>query len=97
MKLRRGKICEDVVIGGSPLHRVGGTLPVAESFGFVKALQAATAGHAFTSLCFSHWAAVCGDPWAAADPLATLVARIRLRNGLKPDSAPTVDDFRDRL
>jgi elongation factor 2 len=63
LKKRRGKVQQDVLVAGTPLHIVGGVLPVAESFGFVGELQSATAGHAFTTCSFSHWDPIGGDPW----------------------------------
>jgi len=71
-------------------------LPVAESFGFVQALRAATSGRAFPQCVFDHWEQLNGDPFEAGTTAGKIVADTRKRKGLKAE-IPALDNFVDKL
>jgi len=93
---RRGKIISDDLKIGTPLHSLKAYLPVAESFGFVAALRAATSGTAFATLMFSHWESLPGDVYDPDSRLHAVVKEIRARKNLKPE-IPTYLDYYDKL
>ncbi|KAI6251551.1 Pre-mRNA-splicing factor cwf10 [Erysiphe necator] len=59
---RRGHVLSDGPIGGTPLYRVNGLIPVIDSFGFETDLRIHTQGQANVSLVFDRWNIVPGDP-----------------------------------
>ncbi|RKF75150.1 Pre-mRNA-splicing factor cwf10 [Golovinomyces cichoracearum] len=59
---RRGHVLSDGPIGGTPLYRVDGLIPVIDSFGFETDLRIHTQGQATISLVFNRWSIVPGDP-----------------------------------
>ena len=59
---RRGHVLSDEPIPGTPLYRVGGLLPVIDSFGFGTDLRIKTQGRSMVSLVFDNWSIVPGDP-----------------------------------
>ena len=93
---RRGIVQGEEPIAGTPLVMLKAFLPVAESFGFVQALRAATSGRAFPQCVFDHWEELGGDPYEAGTQGGKIVADIRKRKGLKPE-IPSLDNFTDKL
>merc|ERR1711935_470187 len=67
---RRGIVCGEEPISGTPLVMIKAYLPVAESFGFTQALRAATSGRAFPQCVFDHWEELGGDPYEAGTRVA---------------------------
>merc|ERR1712001_518366 len=59
---RRGHVYEEAQVAGTPMFLVKAYLPVAESFGFVSSLRAATGGQAFPQCVFDHWEVMPSDP-----------------------------------
>jgi len=59
---RRGTILHDTPIGGTPLYRVVGMVPVIDSFGLETDIRVMTQGLATCLLHFARWDAVPGDP-----------------------------------
>jgi len=93
---RRGVVCEEEQLVGTPLNLVRAYLPVAESFGFTAALRGATAGQAFPQCVFAHWQPVNGDPKEPTSKTAMVVDAIRKRKGLK-EGIPALDNYLDKL
>jgi elongation factor 2 len=93
---RRGIVQGEEPIAGTPLVMLKAFLPVAESFGFVQALRAATSGRAFPQCVFDHWEELGGDPYEPGSQGGKIVADIRKRKGLKPE-IPGLDNFTDKL
>jgi len=93
---RRGVVCEEEQLQGTPLNLVRCYLPVAESFGFTAALRGATAGQAFPQCVFSHWQPVNGDPRDPTSKCAQVCEIIRKRKGLK-EGFPAINNFLDKL
>lgn len=71
-------------------------LPVAESFGFTKALRAKTNGKAFPNCAFDHWEVKSGNALDPADKLGKIILDIRKRKGLKV-SMPELSSYLDKL
>lgn len=93
---RRGIVQGEEPISGTPLVMLKAFLPVAESFGFVQALRAATSGRAFPQCVFDHWEELGGDPFDISSQGGKIVADVRKRKGLKVD-VPALDNFVDKL
>jgi len=93
---RRGIVCGEEPIAGTPLVIMKAYLPVGESFGFTQALRAATSGRAFPQCSFDHWEEMTGDPLAAGSKANELVESIRKRKGLKV-GVPPLEHFVDKL
>jgi elongation factor 2 len=96
LQKRGGKIVQDTVMAGTPLHVVEATLPVSCSFGFVGDLQGATSGHAFPNCSFSHWQRPDGDAYTPTSTAGRIVQAVRQRKGMK-EEVPSADSIRDRL
>jgi elongation factor 2 len=92
---RRGTVVSEERKDGTPLVDLICHLPVAESFGFVTSLRAATSGRAFANLTFSHWAMLPGDPLVPGK-VADIVKACRTRKGLKTE-APPLSEYLDKL
>ena len=71
-------------------------LPVAESFGFVNSLRAATSGSAFPQCVFDHWEQLNGNPFDQGSKVQEIVESIRKRKGLQP-GVPDLSKFLDKL
>ena len=71
-------------------------LPVAESFGLVNALRAATSGRAFPQCVFDHWEQLNGNPLDQGSKVQEIVESIRKRKGLNPE-VPDLSKFLDKL
>merc|ERR1712066_706336 len=95
MNLRRGCIFEENPREGTPLLQVKAHLPVAESFGFVSALRAATSGQAFPQCVFDHWEAMQGDA-TQEGKMQDLVLAVRKRKNIKV-AMPALGDYLDKL
>merc|ERR1711881_208242 len=96
MNLRRGCVFEENPREGTPLIQVKAHLPVAESFGFVSALRAATSGQAFPQCVFDHWEAMAGDATQEGGKMQELVLAVRKRKNLKV-GMPALGDYLDKL
>ena len=59
-------------------------------------MRSLTAGQAFPQCVFHHWAQVQGDVHDASTKVATVVAEIRKRKGLK-EGIPALDNYMDKL
>jgi elongation factor 2 len=75
---------------------VEGYLPIAESFGFSDELCGETSGTGFTSLIFSHWQLVPGDPLEEGSYANKILLEIRKRKGRKVET-PKLEDYLDKL
>jgi len=95
MNMRRGCIFEENPREGTPLIQVKAHLPVAESFGFVAALRAATSGQAFPQCVFDHWEAMPGDA-TQEGKMQELVLAVRKRKNIKV-AMPALGDYLDKL
>jgi elongation factor 2 len=93
---RRGQICDENPVPGSPLTEMKAFLPVSESFGFTAALRANTSGQAFETLVFDHWENLEGSAMTLDSQTQKLVMAIRERKGLKAEM-PKASDYWDRL
>ena len=96
MNKRRGEIIDEENKEGTPLYKLKGYLPVAESFGFTASLREATSGKAFPQCKFSHWAIIEEDPLDPSTKVHQIVKTIRKRKGLK-DKLPELSDYLDTL
>merc|ERR1712173_506427 len=93
---RRGHVYEETQVVGTPMFTVKAYLPVAESFGFVSSLRAATGGKAFPQCVFDHWEIMASDPLDEGTQAFKTVAAIRKRKGL-PEGIPPLERFLDKL
>jgi len=93
---RRGIVCGEEPILGTPLVMIKAYLPVAESFGFTQALRAATSGRAFPQCVFDHWEELGGDPFDPNTQGGKVVVDTRKRKGIKAD-IPALENFIDKL
>lgn len=93
---RRGHVYEESQVVGTPMFTVKAYLPVAESFGFVSSLRAATSGQAFPQCVFDHWEVMPSDPLEEGSQANKCVLGIRKRKGL-PENIPPLDRFYDKL
>jgi len=93
---RRGIVCGEEPISGTPLVMIKAYLPVAESFGFTQALRAATSGRAFPQCVFDHWEELGGDPFDPNTQGGKVVVDTRKRKGIKAD-IPALENFIDKL
>merc|ERR1711935_1184231 len=93
---RRGIVCGEEPISGTPLVMVKAYLPVTESFGFTQALRAATSGRAFPQCVFDHWEELGGDPFDPNTQGGKVVVDTRKRKGIKAD-IPALENFIDKL
>ncbi len=93
---RRGIVVDEAPVEGTPMTHMKAHLPVVESFGFDKALRAATGGKAFPQCAFDHWACMSGDPFAESGKIVELVKGIRERKGEKPHPPP-ISQYEDKL
>jgi len=93
---RRGHVFSEVPREGTPLYVVKAFLPAMESFGFNKDLRSQTKGQAFHQSTFDHWDTMPGSALESGSKLGDLVAKIRLRKGLRPE-VPPLEHFNDRL
>jgi len=96
MNLRRGCVFEENPREGTPLIQVKAHLPVAESFGFVSALRAATSGQAFPQCVFDHWDNLPGNAVEEGGKLQELILGVRKRKNIKV-AMPSLGDFLDKL
>jgi len=96
MMPRRGTVEEEVQVEGTPLSILRAFLPVAESFGFTKALREKTNGKAFNSCSFDHWEVMNGNPLIAEDKLGKIILGVRERKGLKV-AIPELSNYLDKL
>jgi elongation factor 2 len=71
-------------------------LPVVESFGFDKALRAATGGQAFPQCSFDHWSVMTGNAFDPSTKVGELVATVRKRKGEK-EVMPPLSQYEDKL
>lgn len=92
---RRGVVLSEEPRVGTPLTDMVAHLPVADSFGFVSKLRAATSGRAFPNLTFECWQLLPGDP-LGDQKVKDLVKAIRERKGLKANPPP-LSEYLDRL
>jgi elongation factor 2 len=93
---RRGHVFEETQVVGTPMFNVKAYLPVAESFGFVSSLRAATSGQAFPQCVFDHWEPMPSDPLEENSQAQKTVTAIRKRKGL-PEGIPPLERFYDKL
>ena len=93
---RRGQIVDQDNIGGTPMYKLKGTIPVMESFGFDQALRSETSGQAFQQCSFSHWDLMSGSIEKEDSRLSTVVRDVRIRKG-EPAELPPLDRFMDKL
>jgi len=93
---RRGHVFAEEQRIGTPLYNVKAYLPVNESFGFTADLRSHTSGQAFPQCVFDHWQLLTGDPLAAGNKAAEVVASTRKRKGLS-EGVPPLDRFIDKL
>jgi elongation factor 2 len=93
---RRGHVYEEAQVPGTPMFTVKAYLPVAESFGFVSSLRAATGGQAFPQCVFDHWEPMPSDPLEENSQANKTVLGIRKRKGLS-EQIPPLDRFYDKL
>ena len=99
MSQRRGQVFDEGAGLAGGVANMKAHLPVAESFGFSKALAEATGGAAFSQLQFDHWQPVEGDDHDYRDPeskLGKTIAAIRVRKGLVAE-VPPLDRYLDKL
>jgi elongation factor 2 len=100
MSMRRGTVFDEGAGMAGGVANMRAYLPVAESFGFSKALAEATSGAAFSQLQFDHWQLIePGDALAFRTPetkLGKTIADIRARKGLAVE-CPPLDRYLDRL
>lgn len=66
---RRGVVEDETQVEGTPLCILRAFLPVANSFGFTKALREKTNGKAFPNCQFDHWEIMNGNPLDEKDKL----------------------------
>ncbi|KAF8172714.1 P-loop containing nucleoside triphosphate hydrolase protein [Pholiota molesta] len=92
----RGQVFSDEQRVGTPMFTIKAYLPVAESLGFNGELRALTGGQAFSQCVFDHWETMEGSPLEPGSKLGELVAKIRVRKGLKPE-IPPLDTYLDKL
>lgn len=95
LALRRGTVQEEIPVEGTPMTTIRAYLPVNESFGFDKALRAATGGKAFPQCSFDHWEGMSGDPFKEGK-VFDVVGKARERKGLKAE-IPALDNYFDKL
>uniref|UniRef100_A0A673AHM9 Elongation factor 2 n=1 Tax=Sphaeramia orbicularis TaxID=375764 RepID=A0A673AHM9_9TELE len=93
---KRGHVCEENQVPGTPMFVVKAYLPVNESFGFTADLRSNTGGQAFPQCVFDHWQILPGDPFDAASKPFSIVGDIRKRKGLK-EGIPSLDNYLDKL
>jgi len=91
---RRGEVIDDE-LKGNDSRRISGYLAVANSFGFDGDLKGSTQGTAFTTMQFSHWSVVNGDPYGDKS-VEDIVLNIRRRKGMK-EALPQFNDYFDKI
>ncbi|KAA0161236.1 hypothetical protein FNF28_05115 [Cafeteria roenbergensis] len=96
LSTRRGIVVDEAPVEGTPMTNMKAHLPVVESFGFDKALRAATGGQAFPQCAFDHWAIMTGDPFDTSSKVGELISTIRKRKGDKP-SIPPLSNYEDKM
>jgi elongation factor 2 len=96
LALRRGTVQEEIPVEGTPMTNIRAFLPVNESFGFDKALRAATSGKAFPQCTFDHWETMSGDVFTDGNKTFEVVRAARERKGLKPE-LPPLGNYLDKL
>jgi len=96
LSTRRGIVVDETPVDGTPMTNMKAHLPVVESFGFDKALRAATGGQAFPQCSFNHWNVMAGDPFDSSSKVGELVATIRKRKGEK-EVIPPLSQYEDKL
>lgn len=96
LNIRRGQVFSEEQRPGTPLFNVKAYLPVLESFGFNGVLRANTAGQAFPQSVFDHWENMNGSTLDIEGKIATVIAEVRKRKGLKVD-LPKYEDYYDKL
>lgn len=96
LALKRGQVISEEQRPGTPMFTVKGYLPIAESFGFINELRAATGGQAFATLSMDHWEAVQGDATEAGSRVQQLCLDIRKRKGIKAE-VPPYTEYYDKL
>merc|ERR1739849_1556 len=64
---KRGEIDSEEQIEGTPITQIRAYLPVSESFGFTGYLSSHTAGQAFPSCSFHHYATMESNPLAEVE------------------------------
>ncbi|KAA0161229.1 hypothetical protein FNF31_01216 [Cafeteria roenbergensis] len=96
LSTRRGIVVDEAPVEGTPMTNMKAHLPVVESFGFDKALRAATGGQAFPQCAFDHWAIMTGDPFDTSSKVGELISTIRKRKGDKP-AIPPLSNYEDKM
>jgi elongation factor 2 len=96
LALRRGTVQEEMPVDGTPMTNIRAYLPVNESFGFDKALRAATSGKAFPQCSFDHWEVMNGNAFEDGSKVRELVIACRERKQLKAD-LPSLDTYMDKM
>ena len=87
---------EEIPVEGTPMTNIRAYLPVNESFGFDKALRAATSGKAFPQCTFDHWEVMNGNVFDDGAKVRELVLGCRVRKQLKED-LPALDTYMDKM
>jgi len=94
---KRGEIDSEEQIEGTPITQIKAFLPVSESFGFTGYLRSHTAGQAFPSCSFHHYATMESNPLAEVEnQVKKIVQDTRVRKGLKPELFP-LSHYEDKL
>eukprot|EP00286_Rhodomonas_abbreviata_P024924 CAMPEP_0181305576 /NCGR_PEP_ID=MMETSP1101-20121128/9807_1 /TAXON_ID=46948 /ORGANISM="Rhodomonas abbreviata, Strain Caron Lab Isolate" /LENGTH=873 /DNA_ID=CAMNT_0023411509 /DNA_START=36 /DNA_END=2657 /DNA_ORIENTATION=- len=94
---RGGHVFAEEQMPGSPIVQMKAYLPVAQSFGFTKALRSVTAGKAFPQCSFSHWERLMGGEYRdPAGKLGKVICGIRTRKGLDAE-VPELSRYLDKL